>query len=56
MTLADTAIRISATGNTDYTQGVIENVVLGSFDIAWTKIGTGAIGTILLRFVVQFHD
>lgn len=39
----------------NYTKGVIGNVTNGSFQITWTKTGSGATGTVQMQFDLLYH-
>ena len=47
-----------ATGSvsTSSTSGTISNVINGSFDLDWAKVGNGATGEAQLRIFVLYHD
>ncbi len=49
-------LAFSDLGATNRTFGTVQNVVDGSFDINWTKTGTGATGTAGIRTLVLYHD
>lgn len=46
----------SGSVSTSSTLGTISNVINGSFDLDWAKVGNGATGIANLRIFVLYHD